>query len=315
MHHPSVVLLGPQRLQPTLNRVVESLKLVGPIAAVTAGWEERECEDQELREHLHGRSVNLRLYERVEDVIQRDPELLHGMRERADQLREQHELYRLRLGHALEAARDLLKRETQESYATMLAAEREGAIEAVRELDSFHFRRVAALHEEFETRYRPLERDSVARHRQELARTLADVCAVCIAGGHVVMLLHRMRLLALLELVPAKTTLIAWSAGAMVLADRVVLFHDDPPQGKGNAEVLEPGLAAFDGLVPLPHAKKRLRLHDAQRVALMARRFAPARCIAFDPLTRMDWNGKSWSGTAGTLRLDPRGVLLPSTTA
>ncbi len=308
-----VVLLGPQRLQPTLDKAIEALHVRGSIAAITAGWEEREDEDQEMRAHLGGRTVNLQVYARVEEIMSRDPELRRAMRERADRLREQHELYRVRLVHAMAAARELQKREPQlrdgDGKSAMLEAEREAAIDAVRTLDAFHLARVAAVHAEFEAALRPLEREGVVRHRRELARILEDTSALCVAGGHVVVLLHRMRLLDVLGLAGAQP-IVAWSAGAMVLGTRVVLFHDSPPQGEGNAEVYEEGLGAHAGLVPLPHAKKRLHLHDALRVSLLARRFAPDPCIALDPLTRMEWDGRSWRGDPGTLRLDERGMLV-----
>lgn len=309
MHPSRVVLLGPQRLQPTLNKAIDSLRIHGPLAAITAGWEERESEDQEMRDHIGGHTVNLRLYERVEDVMQRDPELARAARERADRLREQHDLYRVRLAHALEAARELLRRECAQPYREMLEAEREEAIEAVRTLDGFHLMRVADVHAEFADRIRPFERESIEEHRREIAHILDGTAALCIAGGHVVALLHRMRLLGVLDLVGDKP-LIAWSAGSMVLQERVILFHDDPPHGVGNAELFEPGLAACPGVVALPHAKKRLRLHDRLRVALMSRRFAPARCIAFDQLTRMDWDGRRWRGAPGTLQLTDAGILV-----
>ena len=60
MHPSRVVLLGPQRTQPTLNQAVASVRAHGPLATITAGWEEREGEDQEMRDHLGGRTINLR---------------------------------------------------------------------------------------------------------------------------------------------------------------------------------------------------------------------------------------------------------------
>ncbi|HMD25733.1 MAG TPA: hypothetical protein VKH61_16670, partial [Streptosporangiaceae bacterium] len=38
----------------------------------------------------------------------------------------------------------------------------------------------------------------------------------------------------------------------------------------------------------LPHAKARLLLDDVPRMAVFARRFAPARCVLFDAGTRVD---------------------------
>jgi hypothetical protein len=311
MHRSSVVLLGPQRLQPTLNQAVASVRADGPLATITAGWEEREGEDQEMRDHLGGRTVNLRLWERADDVARRDPELNAASNEKRERLRLQHELYRLRLGHALDAARELLRREPSNGDADILESEREGAIEAVRTLDAFQMMRVIDLQHDFEERMKPLERDSVDRHRREIAMILSDCGALCVAGGHVVVLQHRMRLFDVLGLMHGQP-IFAWSAGAMALSERIVLFHDSPPQGPGNAEVFEQGLGAFPNLLPLPHARKRLHLHDRTKVALMARRFAPAQVIAFDSLTRMDWNGESWRGQPGTQRLTEKGILVPA---
>ena len=47
-----IVLLGPQREQRTVADAVRGLGVEGPVATVTAGWEEREAEDTELRDHL-----------------------------------------------------------------------------------------------------------------------------------------------------------------------------------------------------------------------------------------------------------------------
>lgn len=76
--------------------------------------------------------------------------------------------------------------------------------------------------------------------------------------------------------------IIAWSAGAMALSDRIILFHDRPAQGRGDAELLHRGLGLLPGVAPLPHARSRLLLDDPARVALFARRFAPAACVALD---------------------------------
>ena len=68
----------------------------------------------------------------------------------------------------------------------------------------------------------------------------------------------------------------------MAVGERIVLFHHFPPQGHGNTEVLEAGLGLVRGVVPLPHARRRLDLDDPKRMSRLARRFAPARCLALD---------------------------------
>jgi len=105
------------------------------------------------------------------------------------------------------------------------------------------------------------------------------------------------------------TTVVAWSAGAMAVADTVVLFHDDPPHGPGHPETFELGLGLAPGVVALPHARHRLRLDDPSRVALAAQRFAPDACVPMDEHARMDWNGGRWTPGAGMRRLDAAGSV------
>ncbi len=95
------------------------------------------------------------------------------------------------------------------------------------------------------------------------------------------MLLNRLRLFGLERLLRTRPV-VAWSAGAMAIAERVVLFHDHPPQGAGNAELFEAGLGLVRGAVFLPHAASRLALDDPTRVALLARRLARPRACTLD---------------------------------
>ena len=77
---------------------------------VTAGWQELESADSELREHLSTEVVNLGLYHRAEAVFAEDPELAESHRSRQDRLRALQSLHRVRLRHTLEAARQLMAR-------------------------------------------------------------------------------------------------------------------------------------------------------------------------------------------------------------
>jgi len=302
-----LVLLGPQRFRPTLRKTVEALGIEGPVAVVTAGWQEREAEDNELREHLGRELVDLRLYRRAEEVLQQDEELAAALRSRQETLRELQEFYRLRLSYALAAARDLMRRE---SGGRMLSEQRRAAIRAVRTLDRWHLRRIRRIHDAFVERWHPSARPAVARYRDELRGALQRAGVVCVAGGHVAVLLGRLRLFDLPELLDGRPV-IAWSAGAMAVSDRVVLYHDSPPQGAGDPEVFDAGLALCRRLVALPHARTRLKLDDPVRVALLARRFAPARCGVLDEGARLDWDGRRWSAGPGTYRLERRGRVLP----
>lgn len=302
----SAIVLGPQRHVRMVRAAVDALAPGGgPIGLCSAGWEEREPEDQEFREHVGRPVVNLAVWARVERIFDRDHELLAAMRERHDTLRRVQELYRLRLLGALDSARELFRRPGDDPW---LSAERADALAMVQTIDAQHVARVAAVHAEFEQRWRPAQRDDVAREREALRRQLAGVACLCLAGGHIAVLLHRLRLFDLPALYGDRPV-VAWSAGAMTLCERIVLFHDTPPQGGGVTEVMEAGFGALPGLVALPHAKKRLVTGDERNVRLFARRFAPAMCVLLDDGARLGWDGRRWSAPAGTLRLDAEGWL------
>jgi hypothetical protein len=296
---PALVMLGPQRFHPRVRDVVDATAASGAVAAVTAGWQEREGENEELRAHLAREVVDLLLYHRSDDVMVRDREFAVALRERQELLRTMQELYRVRLAHALEAARELMLRP---GSSPALVEQRRSAVRAVRALDREHVRRLMREHAAFEERWRPASRPAVARHREQLAAILERCTAVLVAGGHVAVLLNRLRLFDLPALGGSRPV-VAWSAGAMAVSDRVVLFHDSPPQGPGDPEVLDAGLGLCHGLVPLPHAARRLRLDDPIRVALFAQRFHPATCALLDQPARLQWNGRHWWAQPGTRRL------------
>lgn len=302
---PTVVLLGPQRFEPTVAATLRDLDVVGPLAVVTAGWQERESEDDELREHVAREQLNLRLYERYDLAQSRDPELAEALRRRQERLHELQELYRRRLRHALEATREMMRRPAD---STFVQEHRRSAIRALRTLDRQHLTRIRRVHDDFEANWRTAERPAVAHQREQIRQILEGCSALAIAGGHVAVLLSRLRLFDLQPML-GERPIVAWSAGAMAVCERVVLFHDSPPQGAGDAEVLESGLAACRDVVALPHAGRRLRLDDPVRVALFARRFSPARSVALDPGARLDWDGATWSAKRGTCRLDRGGKV------
>jgi hypothetical protein len=279
-----VTLLGPQR-RPTLDTVVASLRLEGPVVTVTAGWQEGEPEDGELSRRLGARDVNLGLYRRWLDVQERDPGFAAGERSLQGVLEELQDIYLLRLDHALQAVYAIQRRSSDRLRASVLAE----AVSAVRDLDAAHLDRVRDVRGDFYQRLAPHDRPVIAEHRAAVAGLLGDAAALVVAGGHVGVLadaLHLFNVAALL-----RSPVIAWSAGAMALTERIVLFHDRAPQGPGQPEVYGSGLSVLRNIVPLPHARARLLLDDAPRMAVFARRFAPARCVLLENGTRIDTDG------------------------
>jgi hypothetical protein len=137
------------------------------------------------------------------------------------------------------------------------------------------------VHAEFQARWPPAADDPLARQKRELQALIEPTRALVIAGGHVAVLLNRLRLFDVLALAGGRPVL-AWSAGAMALTEWIVLFHDHPPVGEGMVEILDAGLGAVPGVVALPNPRLRLRLDDPERVQLLSQRFAPAACVAMD---------------------------------
>ncbi len=302
-------LLGPQRFDPTLARAVADLGIDGPIATVTAGWQERESEVDELHRDLAGRAVNLELHRRGEVVFERDPELARAHRERQELFRHLQELYVFRLDSLKRVCRELFGRPGDDPA---LASERGDAIDALRRLDARHEARLADIHASWNSRWRPFERDAVAEQRRELAGLIGGVAALAIAGGHVAVLVNRLRLFGILDLI-GERAVVAWSGGAMASAERIVLFHDRPPQGRGNAEVLDRGLGVATGVVLFPHARRRLDLEDTVRMQILALRFAPARCITLDDRACLLFDGRRWQADPGVGALDTGGRHAPLT--
>ncbi len=302
-----VVLLGPQRHVPTVRSALDDLGVDGPVAVVTAGWEEREREVGELSEHLGCETRNLKLFSRSEKALDKDPELLDALRALNDRMRTLQEHYRLRLAHTMGAVRELVARRGAQEGA-LLEEEIEHALGAVHVLDQHHTRRTADALGTFDERYKPTERESIGRARGKVKRDLSPCAALLVAGGHVAVLATRLRLFVIDQLIEERPV-VAWSAGAMAVTDQIVLFHDSPPQGRGFAEVLTDGMGLCPHLVALPHARHRLLLDDPSRVSVMARRFQPASCLALDERSRATWDGKRWTLGAGTRWLGPDGTL------
>jgi hypothetical protein len=296
-----VILLGPQR-RPTVGALVRSLPPDGPVATITAGWQEREPDDDELSALLGTRHINLGLYRRWLDVQDRDPQYAADERRQQEIIAERQEFYLLRLDHALQAVYALQRRDGRDRLREDAVAE---AIAAVRELDQAHLSHVNQVRGEFFAGLRPHDRPVIAGHRADIAATLRGSAALVIAGGHVGVLADVLHLFNVAASLNPGAPVIAWSAGAMALTGRIVLFGDRSARGPGHAEVYGSGLSLLRDAVLLPHARARLLLDDAPRMAVFARRFAPARCVLLESGTRLDMDsGGRWPPGARMLAPD-----------
>lgn len=289
----TVTLLGPQRRKPMVKDVLDQQAIKGRLAVITGGWEEREGEVDDLDEHVGRPTINLRLHERLQQVLtQLDLPFAQAVRDRNDRLRLAQTFYRRRLGPALDSVRGL--HDMKVARMDILVAERADALRAVGYLDRHYLDQIRAVHGAFNDLWNPMTRTAVAEVREQVASELSSCEAVLIAGGNVSALLDQLTLLDLRHLL-AHIRVVAWSAGAMAVTEKIVLFHDSPPQGHSDPELYDDGLGLAPGVVALPHASARLRLDDEQRVAIFAGRFAPAKCVTLDEGCGIQWDGERWT--------------------
>lgn len=273
------LLLGPQRPVTNLGEAIAKSGFPdGPVGVISAGWQEAEGDIEDLRQPVGRPLVDLRLYHRAEELFAADIRLRDAYRERQDRLMELQRLYRLRLHQLMIAARQTMR---ADGNAALLATEQRHALTQLRALDRHQLRQVRAIQAEFDVKIDACEAGPLAEHRNAIHTAIAACETVLITGGNVVVLLNRLRLFGVHRLLSDKH-LIAWSAGAMVLSDLIVLYHDRTPQGRRDPEVLGDGAGILPGFVFLPDSKRRLREKDTVRISLFCRRFAPATSVALD---------------------------------
>ncbi len=273
-------LLGPQRFSTTAGTVARSLAPEGRIATITAGWRERESEDAELHEVFEERTYNLRLYTRLLDVIEKDPGFALAARAYNEAVDELAAIYSARLQRTLDTVYAVERRHVRPEIAD---AALDDGILSLRAIDEWYLRTLDDLTVELG---QPIgESELVAYHRTTVRGILAESGGVAITGGHVGLLLRTMQLF--VGPLPPELPAIAWSAGAMVLTDRVVLYNDAGPQGFHGAEVWGRGLGRVPGVLALPHARRRIKVDDPMTVQVFVRRFAPEALLLLDDGARV----------------------------
>ena len=216
---PALIMLGPQNQQLNLRAALDLLGIASRVGVITAGWRDAEGDIKELEVHIGRPVIDLMLYQRANEVFARDEPFFRAHRERQNRIKELQRLYRLRLRPMSAAAYSLL---STESDSHLLRSHERAAIAQIRALDRQHLKLIQGLHEAFEREWRPSERPGLTDHRESLEQAVAACDALLIAGGHVAVLMNRMRLFGMKELLRDRA-IIAWSAGAMVLGERIVV--------------------------------------------------------------------------------------------
>ena len=306
---PRAVVLGPQPGRISLGPGLEALAPPpGPVAAITVGWRESEPVLKEVERELGlcGREpAPLHIGERVGRVFERDAALSEAHRALQEGLLAEERLYGARLRRAVETAHEVVRLSVAERYRAPYA---EQAWRAILAADRFHVERHAELWQEFRDAVRLEERPAIREQKDELERLLADSVAVVLTGGHVAVIRNRLLLLGLADAL-ARLPILTWSAGAMVLTPRVVLFHDRLPGGSARPEILGDGLSLLPGVALFPDARIRLDLEDRQSLSELSGRVAPDRAVLLDSGEAIHWDGRGWSSPDGIRLLSSDGEV------
>lgn len=300
-----IALLGPQGPTPDVGAVLRDLGIAGPVALVRAGYQERESEDAEINA-LGVPVTNLALHARGVEVFKEAAEYTAAYQARQQRLRHLQAFYRTRLDGIEDAAKKISVRYVEPE---LLAQEEKVSVDMFRQMDNDHVERCQAVRAAFDQAW-PADRvPALAKHRREVRELMDNTSALVIAGGHVASLNNRLQMFDVLAN-NANKPIVAWSAGAMVLTDRIVLFHDYPPYGSDIAQLLEPGAGLVSGLVVLPDPRRRINLDAKSGIQQFARRMAPATCVAMDHGARLILDGDEiWYAKA--IRLTTTGTAEP----
>jgi len=293
-----IALLGPQAATPDVGAVVKELGITGPVAIVRAGYQERESDDEPWVAALGVPAINLTLHARGNDVFKNAAEFTTAYQARQQRLRHMQGFYHTRLEGIEEVAKKISLRYVEPE---LLAQEEKVSVDQYRYMDHDHIERCQAVRAAFNSAWPKAAVEVIARHREEVRALLSTAQALVIAGGHVASLLNRLQMFDVLA-ASGTMPIIAWSAGAMVLTERIILFHDYPPYGSDIAQVLDAGFGLVPGYVVLPDARRRINLEARAGIQRFARRMAPATCVAMDHGARLMFeNGELVSANATRL--------------
>ena len=286
-----VYILGPQSSTANLPQAIQRFAPDGSLALISAGWRHGESEYDALTRDLK-RPINLLpLYSWFDELGTIEPELSLRSKTRQQYIKTYKTAYRLQLHSALGLWTRM--QELADQHPVVHQEDVRDALGFVRKIDERAIERLNQIRADFADLETPWKHPSVQPMYAQIKETLEQSAALLIAGGHVALLRNRMYFFGLHQLIQsfleAGKPVFAWSAGAMAITNRIILYYDDPPFGKGVPEVLDNGIGNIPHLILLPHAKTRLRIKNRHRIQQFAQRFAPDICITLENGALLSW--------------------------
>lgn len=274
------------------------------MALISAGWRYDEDRDEPLCAEIGMTVHNLRLYDAYVELEREAPDLARAYARKQAELMAAKDRYRMALGPAMATSCALWTARRDPRCPFYLQS-----IAHVRSLDALFHDEALRLHAAFDAEVRP-QRHPMVRATVARARDILAGCqAVLVAGGHVGILRNRMAFFGMGELLRGRTV-VAWSAGAMVLTERVFLYHDHTPGAHQPAELLDRGFDLVSGVVYLPHAATRLNTHDADALRILVARLAPSTVVTLEPGALLAGGVRSIGPVGTACRIDDEGRLL-----
>lgn len=287
----TIYILGPQSSIPNLPKTINRFVPTGPLGLISAGWRHSEGEFSALSRELSREIKHLPLYQWFDELGNKEPTLAARSKERQKQIKAYKAAYRLQLHSALGLWSRL--QELEEDLPNIYAPDVLDGCKFVKQIDNRAIERLNDIRAQFSDLETPWKHPSVHDYYSQIKESLQGCSGLLIAGGHVALLRNRMYFFGLHQLIQEFLAegkpVFAWSAGAMAITSRIILYYDDPPFGKGIPEVLDTGIGNIPQMIFLPHAQTRLRLNNTKRCQQFAMRFAPDICLTLEPGALLAW--------------------------
>ncbi len=287
-------ILGPQQPTPNLPELLTETLPTGALSVLSTGWRMDEEELDTLDAVLHRDLLPLPLYRWFDSLQQKIPSVLQTVSKRQGKIKEAKRVYHERLKSQWNLICTL--REMPNITEKLREEELEIAVQRLQTLDDSILDQLKAIRAEIPSLRQPWTLPEVAPYHTEIQRRLERSSGLLITGGHVAILRNRMFFFGLQPLLEtfleSGKPIYCWSAGAMVLCERIVLYHDDPPDGVGFPEVLDTGLGLLPDLVLFPHAQERLHMDNPVRVKRLVERFGH-HCMALENGAHLRWENNT----------------------
>lgn len=121
--------------------------------------------------------------------------------------------------------------------------------------------------------------------QERLERRILGANSIILFGGHLDLLLDALRFFrlrdALAEALRRGTQIVAMSAGAMVLCERVIVYNDLAATRR-DFQLYDRGLALVRDIQLFPHCTERIQTDDPDNLAYLARRFRHHVCVGLN---------------------------------